>query len=233
MQQDNSPIGGMTGPAGSGAVGCAGPGPGGCSGDPHTCTAPGERCHRREALGPVGALGPSCPGAAGPPQVLVQPAAGEPPAASPPWPLALLWAFLGGLTRRWPTYLFAFLFITAATFYFKDQRLAEEAKNKPADPPPAAQQPPTDIPPNWEQMSPEELAKLGFKRVTQEEFDKLIATDSVVVEKGKQSSPGYRVLSLEGDHAFLEEVGTPGKFTVLPVTQIERKTVPQPMPEKK
>lgn len=41
-----------------------------------------------------------------------------------PWYLALVWAALGRFKSKWPRILFAAVFIVAATFYFKDQRLA-------------------------------------------------------------------------------------------------------------
>lgn len=161
----------------------------------------------------------------------------KPEASVAPGILLFIWGLTKG--RLWAKVLFAVVFIIAATFYFKDQRLAEEGKQQeppvtqPAPLPPAPITDPDEPPPNWEKMSDEELAKLGFKRITRAEFDKLILPDTVVVVKGNQSAPGYRVAYTEDDWAFLEDLGDQHHYLAMRFAMLERKQVPTPMPETK
>ncbi len=155
------------------------------------------------------------PANTGPPLFPAAPPASSPPAA-PSW-LAKVWEKAG--TVPWGKTVFAVVFIVVATFYFKDQRVAEE-KAKQA-PPAAPADPP--VPPNWDQMPDEELAKLGFRKVTQDDLDKEIVPGVVVVSRGAQGTPGYRVVGVEGDYIFAEDLGDPGRYTALLLISVERK----------
>lgn len=172
---------------------------------------------------PASAIGDDPPPRPAPPQKSAAPAA-----------LALLWNLLGNY--RWGKVVFAVLFVAGATFYFKDQRLAEEAKKKGEEPAaPAYVEPkkvvdPDEPPAGWEKMTDEELAKLGFKRVTRDEFDRMVLPGSVVVPRGRQDLPGYRVAYVEGEYAFLEYMADQGHYTSAPVADLERKQVPMEMP---
>ena len=182
---------------------------------PEPCTAPPAPDHGV----PVPLVPPSPP----PPTA---PAA----APAPPPLLAAVWA---SLTGRAAKVAFAAVTIAVLTFYFKDQRLAREAAEQPAakgEPPAALRQQPDQPPEGWEQMSDAELDKLGFKRITRAEFEKLILPDAVVVTKGRHDTPGYRVAYVENDYAFLEDLGNAGTYLARPVATLERKRIPDPMP---
>jgi hypothetical protein len=126
--------------------------------------------------------------------------------------------------------LFVLAFIVVAAFYYKDQRLAEEAKK--AEEPAALTQKanPNTVPDGWKTLSDLELARLGFRRITPAEAEKLIFPGGIVVKAGKQATPGYRVVHVEGAHAFLEDLGDSGKYLTLPVGALEPKRVPELMP---
>lgn len=181
---------------------------------------PVDQAPQPQPEGPTGTLGPC----GGPPDVPAPrpntgpplfPAAPQTPPAAPPSLLARLWEKAG--TVPWGKAAFALVFITAATFYFKDQRLAEEKAKQPQA------QPLPPVPPDWDRMTDEELAKLGFRKVTQEELDREIVPGVVVVYKGNQNAPGYRVVGVEGDYAFVEDLGDRGRFTALLLLSVERK----------
>lgn len=159
----------------------------------------------------------------------------EPPQKSAaPGVLLFLWNLAGNY--KFGKLVFALAFIVIATFYFKDRRLAEEAKKNepPAQPLKTPEQPqpdPDQPPPGWDKMTDEELAKLGFRRVTREEFDKMILPGTVVVLKGLQGSSGFRVAYTEEEWAFLEDLADPRHYHAVPFDRLERKTVPTPMPQ--
>jgi hypothetical protein len=151
---------------------------------------------------------------------------GVPPKPEPPGPAAprLLRNIWDRLTTRTGRVVFTVLFVTAATFYFKDQRLAEEAKQK------AQAQPPAPAATGCDSLSAEELSKLGLRRLTRAEVERLILPGAVVVEAGKQASPGFRVAFVENEHAFVESLGDGGKYFAFPTAALERKRVPDQMP---
>jgi hypothetical protein len=140
--------------------------------------------------------------------------------AEAPKPLRDVW---NAIKSRAGRIVFGVVFVTAATFYFKDQRLAEEAKQKAQAQPPA---PATGC----ESLSAEELAKLGLRRITKAEAERLILPNTVVVEAGRQTSPGFRVAFVENEYAFVESLGDAGKYLAFPTAALERKRVPDQMP---
>ena len=84
-------------------------------------------------------------------------AAAAPARSSLRWFLGIVWEAARG--RRWTRVLFFLAFVTVSTFYFKDQRLAEEAKKQAAE----AELPPAAVRATWVRLPESELAKLGLR----------------------------------------------------------------------
>lgn len=150
-------------------------------------------------------------------------AAAAPARSSLRWFLGIVWEAARG--RRWTRVLFFLAFVTVSTFYFKDQRLAEEAKKQAAE----AELPPAAVRATWVRLPESELAKLGLRRITPQEFGEAILPDTVVVVKGRQDQKGFRVAYTENDFAFAQSLVT-GQYYAFHVAGLERKRVPDEMP---